>query len=93
MSFLKKIKRKIKKEADKEFQKTLNMYTNLPKECGMCQKEFDKDDKDMLKTWNITVKKTKGEANLYCPECWGMAMAAVKEGFQAAMKEGEKDNE
>lgn len=93
MSWLKKIKRKKQKEANKEFEKAVNMYTNLPEKCGMCQKEFDKNNKDMLKTWNITVKKAKGETNLYCPECWNMAINAIKEGFDAAMKEKEKQSE
>lgn len=93
MSWLKKFKRKKQKEANKEFEKAVNMYTNLPKECLLCKKEFDKDNKDMLKTWNLTVKKAKGETNLYCPECWNMAMDAVKEGFEAAMKGKENKDE
>ena len=93
MTWLKKFKRKRQKEANKEFEKAVNMYTNLPKECNMCQKKFDKDNKDMLKTWNITVKKAKGETNLYCPECWKMALDAVKEGFAAAVNKEESKHE
>jgi len=88
MTWLKKFKKR--KKADKEFEDAMNMYTNLPKECLVCQKKFDKDDKEMLKTWNMTVKKKESEVNLYCPECWNMAMDAVKQGFEAAVKEKEE---
>lgn len=93
MSFLKKMKRNKKKEADKEFEKAVNMYTNLPKQCNMCQEPFDKNDKDMLKTWQLTVKKAIGETNLYCPKCWNMAIEAVKEGFTAAINGEEEKSE
>lgn len=90
MTWLNKFKKK--KEADKEFEDAMNMYTNLPKCCLVCQKDFDKDDKQMVKTWNMTVKKKESEVNLYCPDCWNMAMDAVKQGFNAAVEEkGEKD--
>lgn len=85
MTWLKRFKNK--KKADKEFEDAMNMYTNLPECCLVCQKEFDKNDKQMVKTWNMTVKKKESEVNLYCPECWGMAMEAVKEGFNAAVGE------
>lgn len=85
MTWFKKFKNK--KKADKEFEDTMDMYTNLPKSCLVCQKKFDKTDKEMVKTWTMTVKKKKSEVNLYCPECWNMAMDAVKDGFAAAVGE------
>jgi hypothetical protein len=91
MTWLDKFKKK--KEADKEFEDTMNMYTNLPECCLMCQKDFDKSDKQMVKTWNMTVKKKESKVNLYCPDCWNMAMDAVKEGFNAAIEEKNKPDE
>ena len=89
MTWLKKFKRKKETQANKEFEKTVNMYTNLPKKCLLCEKEFDKNDKEMLKTWNITVREKEGKVNLYCPKCWSMAMDAIKAGFDAGVKDRE----
>jgi hypothetical protein len=87
-SITKKIQRKKDKAAKKEMQKKVGLFNKLSDHCLVCQKDFDKKNKEMVMSWNVVVK---GEnVRLYCPTCWDAAKNLVKE-----MKDGftnTKDN-
>ena len=77
-SMKRKIKRKREQELKKELSDKVSNILNVPDHCAMCEKEFDKTDREMVTTWRVIVKKQPGKTRLYCPPCWelGQQMAA-----------------
>jgi len=76
-SLTKKIQRKKDKEAKKELQKKVGLFSKLENNCLVCQKDFDKKNKDMVMSWSVVVKEE--QVRLYCPECWDRAIKLVEE--------------
>ena len=66
-----KIKRKLKKDlkkgTTKELQKKLKSIF-LPDNCSLCDKDFDKKNRDMAMNWMVVAKDDKKA--LVCPPCW-----------------------
>jgi hypothetical protein len=75
-SLAKKLRRKKEKDAKKEFSKKAGLFNKLEDECLVCEKDFDKKNKDMVMTWSVVV--SGDSVRLYCPECWGAAINVVK---------------
>jgi hypothetical protein len=73
----KKIHRQKEKEAKKELQKKIGLFDKLDDQCLVCQKDFDKKNKDMVMSWSVVVNEDK--VRLYCPECWDRATNLIKE--------------
>ena len=69
------------KLADKIFQ-----FDKLPDECLACLKPFDKNNKEMARTWNVVVRD-ENTVRLYCPDCWQFAKKLISK-----LKE-EKEND
>ena len=76
-SLSKKIKRQKEKDAKKEFTKKVGLFTKLEDHCLVCQKDFDKKNKEMVMSWSVVVKEDK--VRLYCPECWDKAKKTIQE--------------
>ena len=76
-SLSKKIQRQKKKEAETEFKKKVGLFNKLEDHCLVCQKDFDKKNKEMVMTWSVVVKEDT--VRLYCPECWNRANKLIKE--------------
>jgi len=76
-SLKKKIKRQQEKEAKKDLQEKLGLFSKLEDKCLVCQKDFDKKNKEMVMSWSVIVKEDK--VRLYCPECWDRANKLIKE--------------
>ena len=78
----KKIERKIKKikkrQAEKDLKEKVDMFSKLEDCCLVCEKAFDKNNKEMVQSWYVIVRKEKGQVNLYCPECWSRATGVIK---------------
>jgi len=72
-----KMKRQKKNEAKKELQKKVGLFNKLSEHCLVCQKNFDKKNKDMVMSWSVVVKEE--QVRLYCPECWDRAKDLIKE--------------
>ena len=75
----KKIKRDKEKAAKKELKKKMGLFNKLPPECLVCQKAFNKKDKEMVMTWSVVVRNDINEVRLYCPQCWDFAHTLIKE--------------
>ena len=73
----KKIQRQKEKAAQKELQKKVGLFNKLSDHCLVCQKDFDKQNKEMVMTWSVVVKEDS--VRLYCPECWDKANKLIKE--------------
>ena len=77
----KKIQRKIKKmkekQADKDVKEKVNLFSKLEDCCLVCEKPFEKQSKEMVKSWYVVVRENQKKVNLYCPECWTRASSMV----------------
>jgi|TARA_Y100000310_G_C20639014_1_gene792827 hypothetical protein len=76
-SLTKKLRREKEKAATKELQKKVGLFNKLSDHCLVCQKDFDKKNKDMVMSWSVVIKEDK--VRLYCPECWDRAKKLVEE--------------
>ena len=78
----KKIKRKIKKAKKKQVERDLkekvNLFSKLDDCCLVCEKAFDKQNREMVQSWYVVVKENQKKVNLYCPECWNRANDMIK---------------
>jgi hypothetical protein len=72
-----KLKRQQEKEAKKDLKEKIGLFNKLGEECLVCQKDFDKKNKEMVMSWSVIVKEDK--VRLYCPECWDRANKLIKE--------------
>tara|TARA_Y100000034_G_scaffold123544_1_gene170438 strand:- start:733 stop:1017 length:285 start_codon:yes stop_codon:yes gene_type:complete len=77
----KKIQRRIKKakkkHAEAELKEKISMFSQLEDFCLVCEKPFDKQNKDMVQSWYVIVRKEQNKVNLYCPKCWAKATDLV----------------
>ena len=55
------------------------MFDKIPDRCLTCDKPYDKNDKEMVMTWNVVVRNKEQKVNLYCPDCWTRAQKIIKE--------------
>jgi|TARA_R110002020_G_scaffold115843_2_gene265985 hypothetical protein len=83
-SLKKQIRRQKEKEAKKELQEKVGLFNKLGEECLVCQKDFDKKNREMVMSWSVVVKEDA--VRLYCPDCWDRATNLVKE-----IKDGQTD--
>jgi hypothetical protein len=90
----KKIERKIKKmkkkQDEKEMKEKINLFSTLEDCCLVCEKPFEKQNKDMVKAWYVVVRESQKRVNLYCPECWGRASSMVNKLKEEINAETEK---
>jgi hypothetical protein len=78
MSIKRKLKREAEKEANKELEAKISLFGELEDNCLVCNKPFDKADKEMVASWYVTVRKEENIVNLYCPDCWERALSLVQ---------------
>ena len=83
--------KKEEKQLKKEVAKKMNMFSRLPDECLACTAPFDKNDKEMVKTWTVVVKEAEKKVNLYCPTCWQTATSVVKNYYEEKEKNEQQD--
>ncbi len=76
-SLKKKLKRQQEKEAKKDLQEKVGLFNKLSEECLVCQKDFDKKNKEMVMSWSVIVNEDT--VRLYCPACWDRANNLIKE--------------
>jgi hypothetical protein len=79
----KKIQRKIKKikkkQAERDLKEKISLFSEIEDCCLVCEKPFDKKNKEMVQSWYVIVRKNQNKVNLYCPECWDRANSLIKE--------------
>ena len=74
-----KIKRKKKRQAQKEMAAKISLFGLLGDQCLVCAKPFDKKNKEQVMSWSVVVKKEENQVNLYCDVCWNKAVNIVDE--------------
>lgn len=66
----------ITKDVSENLAQKISQFNNLPQQCGACQKEFDKQDKDMVQSWSVVVRQEI--VRLFCPDCINAAKEILK---------------
>ena len=74
-----KAKKGKKKSKQEDIGGIMDMFDKIPDRCLTCDKPYDKNDKEMVMTWNVVVRNKEQKVNLYCPECWSRAQKIIKE--------------
>ena len=86
----KKIGRKKEVDSQKEMASKVAMFGKIGDECLVCQKPFDKTNKEMVKSWYVIVRNESKQVNLYCPPCWQRGNEMVKD-IQEKMNERKEE--
>ena len=68
-----------KKAGNEEMAEKVALFGKLGEECLVCDKPFDKKDKEMVMSWSVVVREAEEKVNLYCPECWAGAVELLNE--------------
>tara|TARA_Y100000296_G_C5133440_1_gene236844 strand:- start:30 stop:317 length:288 start_codon:yes stop_codon:yes gene_type:complete len=76
-----KLERKIRRNSAKQKKKSIEkdmaqkaaLFGQLPERCLICEKDFDKKNKEMVQSWYVIVREEQKKVNLYCPGCWERA--------------------
>ena len=68
-----------KKGGNEELAEKVVLFGRLGDACLVCNKPFDKKDKEMVMSWNVVVREKEDMVNLYCPECWSGAVELLNE--------------
>jgi len=78
----KKIERNMKKAkkrlAEKEMKEKIGLFSKLEDCCLVCEKPFDKQNKEMVQSWCVIGREEQKQIRLYCPTCWNKANDMVK---------------
>mgnify|MGYP003117600166 CR=1 FL=1 len=75
-----------KKQGNTELQEKISLFGKMPDHCLVCQKEFDKMNKEQVMSWNVVVREKENRVNLYCPQCWEKSLKLIEE-IQEALNE------
>ena len=81
-------RKKKQRAAEKEMAQKISMFDRMPEECLLCEKPFDKRDKDMVMSWIVVVREEEDKVNLWCPECWTNAQTILHD-FAERIEENE----
>jgi len=64
-------RRAMGKEMGEETTETLaqkfSQFGKLPSQCSACKEPFDKQDREMLASWNVVVRQET--VRIFCPHC------------------------
>jgi hypothetical protein len=71
------MKKQLGAEAQEKMSRQVTQFGKLPESCTACEKEFDKKDKDMVKSWSVVVKQEI--VRLFCPDCIKKTQEIVNE--------------
>jgi len=68
-----------KKQGNPEMSEKVALFGKIGDACLVCNKPFDKKDREMVMSWNVIVREKEEVVNLYCPECWSGAVELLSE--------------
>ena len=61
------LKKQMGADAQEKMSTQIAQFGKLPEACDVCQKDFDKKDREMIASWSVVVKQEV--VRLFCPEC------------------------
>ena len=68
-----------KKSGTSDVSEKLAMFGKIGDSCLVCNKKFNKRDREMVASWNVVVREQEEVVNLYCPDCWSGAVDLLSE--------------
>ena len=68
-----------KKDGTEEVAEKVALFGLIGDQCLVCNKPFDKKDREMVMSWNVVVREKEEKVNLYCPDCWNGALDMLKQ--------------
>ena len=68
-----------KKSGNSDVAEKVAMFGKIGDSCLVCDKKFNKRDREMVASWNVVVREQEEVVNLYCPECWSGAVELLSE--------------
>ena len=82
-----KLERKIRRNSAKQKKKSIEkdmaqkaaLFGQLPERCLICEKDFDKKNKEMVMSWTVTVHQETEKVRLFCPKCIEKTREVIKE--------------
>jgi len=54
---------------EEELSRKVVLFGKIPDACLICQKPFDKKDKNMVISWKVVVHSDTETVRLFCPKC------------------------
>jgi hypothetical protein len=54
-------------EATETLAQKFSQFGKLPSQCSACKEPFDKQDREMLASWNVVVRQET--VRIFCPHC------------------------
>ena len=58
-----------KGDSKQAMEDKLMMFGHLPDSCSVCEKSFDKTNRDMVFSWKVVVREQQESVTLFCPDC------------------------
>ena len=78
------------KAKNSDLDQKLGLFDLMPDTCFICHEDFDKTDKDMVRSWNVVVREKEQSVKIYCPPCWNRAVELLKQ-YGVPIKDEGKD--
>ena len=69
-------KKKRQGDPEQKMADQVALFGKLPESCSLCQKEFDKKDRDMVMSWSVVVRQEV--VRLFCPDCIEITQQALQ---------------
>ena len=69
------IKKQVGAQAQEKMANQVAQFGKMPEQCQICQKEFDKKNKEMVESWSVVVKQEV--VRLFCPDCMNTAKEVI----------------
>tara|TARA_R100000315_G_scaffold17210_1_gene6041 strand:- start:774 stop:1040 length:267 start_codon:yes stop_codon:yes gene_type:complete len=80
------MEKKVGKENSQKLAEKIFQFDKLPEACLTCNAAFDKNSKEMAKTWSVVVQDEQ-TVRLYCPECWDTAIKIIDDFKKGALND------
>ena len=68
-----------KKKKQQGVEGIMDLFDKIPNQCLVCERSYDKKNKEMVRTWNVVVRNKEQKVNLYCPQCWATAQKIIRD--------------
>tara|TARA_B100001094_G_C18040179_1_gene724596 strand:- start:690 stop:935 length:246 start_codon:yes stop_codon:yes gene_type:complete len=72
------LKKQVGADAQEKMAEQVAQFGKMPEQCDICQKQFDKKDKQMIESWSVVVKQEV--VRLFCPDCMNTAKEVLNGG-------------
>jgi len=68
-----------KKGGNEEMAEKVALFGLIGDQCLVCNKPFDKTNREQVMSWSVVVREKEEKVNLYCPDCWNGALDMLKQ--------------